>query len=438
MEIYAILQQPLCYSTFKEDNATTKCETCQCAWFSPNSNSEYHSASCCKPDYCTIQNLSGDECYRKLLLAFSVPKGVDHNTAAIFLRFQWLAFEEAKVSKKKRSDFGKNIDQLSCELRERIKFSVQFVDRYEEYYHYIWTCPGMPQLLLFAPSLSNTFVGLRTKFPCGRPLFSSAAEEKAFDIKYNTKMDSSGDWLGRPLFQILTQSCLVIGTTEESEEDLSKCPLINTNYALASKNRIWKILSDSTLFSSLEESIVSAPSLLMNVCLNSHEDLILSLNFGSFTGIIQLADIAHIPNMLEILTRDFDFNLIKNDEQLSIIETCCFVMKEPVWKFSSKLEDSCIIQLCRKIVSEILCQSPNFISLLNCGLDRRLEESLVGWDKLSCFPTRRICFAFIKDRVSKDKIKCSAIDVDGWLDDWIIFSKDNHYSHEFQGVPGNI
>lgn len=420
MSFYDLIQSPLCYATLKQNYDMIVCDTCRCAWYSSTNHRDFHAPIhvkvCKKPDFEMVDQLKLEQCYEMLLNMFGENCDLNHNTAAILVRFYYLARVEGHKKRSKRSKFAKNLDDISFELREILRSNF----RSNKILNKAWSCPGIPQFLMFIDMQSLTFNGLLNTYPTGRPIFRNSKEDVDFDNKYNVHYDSSGDWIGCFVIQFLVLSSVKSDIHSGPQND-GRGQLQSIPYAKASRTRIAGILSDFILRNSLKEALYPIPGLILNIAESHKTEFVELLNIGIFPGILEWADQEFTLKTLDIISTSVVINCLNEKNVLQILEDCCHALEFPTWQYKNKQVNDDIYFSIKNIVVSILCSDFFPVpELLLKGIDQRLEQEVPDWQASSCFGQKRMILKYFHEKLTFecDSQKITSEIIMQWIDQW--------------------
>ena len=421
MEYFDILRQPLCYVTFETSDSLINCSKCKCAWYS-NSETQslhlpIHDLLCNEPDFEAINDYSLEQCYQLLLTSMKSLENFDYNTATVLVRFQHLAMKQGMKPQNKRSALGKTLNDVGCEFKESIRTLFSSEKCPEIILKHLWACPGLPQFLLLGDMQSLTFYGLKIRHPNGRPLFNNNFDEKAFEVKFNSHLDTSGEWLGFLMIQLLVYtSCSTAKLTAGECHD--GIGLLRQSWdAKASRLRIGQILACPVLRTSLKESLYSIPSLIYNMAENNHKEFLTLLNLGIFPGVLEMTDQQYALSTLKMMTV-FDLKELSYWSTVDIIKACCHALEHPTWMYQSTSSDKEIQSECKNIVASLMCQKTSTIkSILEFGIKQR--DKAISWNRGDAFGAKRIVLAYLLENVAGlNGEDLNELIILRWLEEW--------------------
>eukprot|EP00116_Pleurobrachia_bachei_P006984 sb/3467246/ len=241
MALPAIFKDSVCYESF-EKRELPICRGCGLARFPTDdrksSASLAHQAVCHQPDIAEISNLSLSDALERLTETLENESGFDHNSVFLLYHVDDMLRAEGRVSWKKRSFAAQTIDQTSVALHTSFRNTVMSVKDDSAYFERLWACPGMSQFLLTCDLRSNTYSGLVARFPDG--VRGVPTEILA---KYNTECDTSGEWLGLLVIQMLLFSCVIPQRGNDEIEKDGEGELRNTPYSTASWTRLVELMT---------------------------------------------------------------------------------------------------------------------------------------------------------------------------------------------------
>lgn len=431
MDHFSALQKPLCYHDLKSCENLICCTNCGCAWYSSSEAKGLHSANhskvCSVPDINEIRNYTLEQCCEILMSTFSDHSKFDHNTAAVLAHFKHLALKEGERPRQKRSETGKNLNDIGFQLKEKLREMFFKSPCYEDILNHLWACPGFPQYLLLGDLRSLTFHGLKAKFPEGRPVFNNIHDEKVFDEKFNAHLDTSGEWSGFLILQLLVfTSC-----TPEKATDEGICDgigqLRNTSNAKAARLRITEILSSPVMRTSLKEALYSVPGLVYNITKNDEQEIVMMLEQGAFSGVLEMADQDYALNTLEELGMH-NLSGLSKSSIVSIIKECCSAIEKPVWIFVNSTLDKKIKSACKNIVASLICQHySSIVSILELGMQHKKEK--IHWVKTDIFGYDRLILSFFLGKILESSGNHVNNDIIlRWLDEWGLLKDRSKYA----------
>ena len=421
MSFYELIQRPICYATLKQTDDLIICPTCKCAWYSSISLKEFHASThkqvCKEPNYDMIDQLNLEQCYDMLGDMFGDTCHPNSNSAAVLLRFSYLAKTEGKKKHNRRSELAKTLNDISFELREKLRSNFNSPEIMEG----VWACPGIPQYIMFCNLQSLTFYGLAKLYPHGRPIFKNSKEDTDFDKKFNVHYDTSAEWTGCFILQFLVLTS-VKNFIKSSPKDDGRAELETSRCARVSRLRIAEILSDYTLRNSLKEALYPVPGLILNVAENSKTELIELLHVGSFPGILEWADQDFCFKTLRIISTSEIINFLNEKTLIQIIEDCCHALEFPTWQYKDCLINDDIYLLCKTMVVLIMSnKSVNVFNILQKGITQKIEQVIPDWQASSSFGQKRLILVYFLEKLSENDSKTGQLaetNILEWINQW--------------------
>jgi len=414
---YDILKRKICYTTLQASDDLLRCTRCKCAWYldaeQQRAHWPIHKITCKRPDFQMVSSLSGEKCYELVCTTF--PSSPDHNTAAALVRLYSLIRQEDGKPVEDQKVFSEDLDDMACHLQAITRLNSSVLDRY---YEKVWACPGMAQFLLFTDLRTIGYKKTMKKFPEGLPVDQS--DEECEDFDDHLYDDSSGEHLAWFVIGFLIRSC-VSGTLSMCSNHDGRGMLRDTAYAKAARLRLTEIFSNPVLHKSSKKALYPIPGYVLNIAENLPTEFIKMLNKGIFFGIIRWADIDYSVQTLKIIANmgAREVRSLTKATKLNILESCCYVFQWPgcpIWSSIDEDQDAVIYDQCMNIAGTLMLNSRNVPSLLEDGMNRRLEQT-PDWSSTD-FAIRRIVLAYLHAEIGKNKGRVTLALIKNCLTNW--------------------
>ena len=365
MALPTIFKDPICFETF-QNNDTEVCSRCEIAWFPKEGKRDCatfsrHQSVCNAPDTTEITYLPLRESLERIDDMLLSKHGFDHNTGYLLYHIDDLLRAEGRTPLKKRSESAQSMDENSDRLHSSFRETVLSLD-YDEvrpYFERLWACPGVPQFLLRADLRSNTYAGMVARYPNG---VRGVPQEEL--KKYNAECDTSGEWMGMLVVQILVFSCVVPRPGNNQIEWDGDGELQDTPYSHAAWARLVELVTREDAYRSLLESMFPVPMLIANIAKNKPDEFNKCLQLGIAPFLCSYSDMVGAQMALELIPSHL--SSLSTETKLEIVaQIWRFIPHDPnFWK--SYMEDPSeadvflrlIVRIAVNVGMDVLLSSP--------------------------------------------------------------------------------